>query len=226
LYGSWARGDAHKHSDVDVLQVTPTHRAPYSIGNINITCYTWRQLVKLAESGSLFARHLVSEAIPLHDPRSLLQTLKSAYVAPSSYGNVYDAVNGSLPIVALGEDSYHQSTKYYAATAGFLLRTQVYARAFERGATSFSMQHISDVIGDSRPGERVRALCLDQTYANFRCVVDLLFEMTGTAPFVRQQPLEAFIVNSYGSCELAVILGLRILARGEIFTYAFGEAVE
>lgn len=226
LYGSLARGDALESSDIDILQVSPAHRSPYSQGRVNVTCYTRGQLTRLAESGSLFVRHLVSEAIPLDDPTDLLGALRSAYVAPADYGRVYSAVVGAVPIVAIGEQVYRQTARHYAATAGYLLRTYVYARAFERGATSFSMQHISEVIGDSRPRERILALRLKQDYAHFRDVVDLLFEIAGTAPFYRQESLEAFVVNSYGSCELAVILGLRILARGDLFNYVFEQTLE
>src|SRR6516225_10395691 len=72
LYGSHARGDAEETSDVDVLQVTPSHTAPYTVGRVNVTCYTLEQLLRLARHGSLFARHLVEEALPLADPQDVL----------------------------------------------------------------------------------------------------------------------------------------------------------
>ena len=58
LYGSHARGDAKDTSDIDILQVTPVHTAPYTVGRFNITCYTFDQLLRLARRGGLFARTL------------------------------------------------------------------------------------------------------------------------------------------------------------------------
>jgi hypothetical protein len=89
------------------------------------------------------------------------------------------------------------------------------------GAKSFSMSHVTDVVNDERPRSRLLDMKLHQGYSEFRRVVDLLFELTATPPFYREEPLEVFVANSYGSCDLAVILGLRVLARGDLLTYVF-----
>lgn len=219
LYGSCARGDQEESSDIDVLQVTPTHTAAYAQGIVNITCYTPEQLASLAKIGSLFVKHLVLEAIPLVDPTNFLITLKRTYTPPTDYRDVYSAVKGALPIVAIPESVFEEDAFHYSATAGYLLRTYVYAKAFTLGALSFSMRHVEGVIGDTRPRERINALRRYKTYSQFRSVVDLLFELTNSAPFYRNESLEAFVVNSYGACDLAVILGLRILAHGNLLAY-------
>jgi hypothetical protein len=226
LYGSYARGDEGQLSDIDILQLVPTHTAPYSRGKINVTCYTPDQLTRLAKNGSLFVRHLISEAIALEDPTNFLKTLRSTYVAPGDYKHVCADVTSALPLVAIPEAAYRNNWCHYAATGAYLLRTYVYAKAFSLGATSFSMQHITDVIGDWRPRQRLVDLRLHQDYDRFRDVVAFLFEVTNTPPFCRYESLEAFVVNSYGSCELAVILGLRILARGSLLTYAWDQSIE
>jgi hypothetical protein len=221
LYGSYARGDNDGASDVDIIQVSPTHTAPYSKGRINITCYGREELISLAESGSLFARHIITEAIPLDDPEQFLSTLRTAYVAPRDYGNIVKEVIGAIPIVAIGERGFEIDSRHYCATASYLLRSYLYARAFDLGAKSFSMRHVAEVLSDERPRNRLLELKLHQGYSEFRCVVDLLFELTATPPFCREESLEVFVVNSYGSCDLAVILGLRVLARGNLLTYVF-----
>lgn len=221
LYGSYARGDFEQSSDIDILQVTATHTAPYSIGNINVTCYTPGQLTGLARNGSLFARHLVSEALPIDDPTGFLDSLRSKYVAPKDYRSVFYEISGAVPIVAITNDIFEESPRHYSATASYLLRTYVYAKAVELGARSFSMQHVGDLIGDHRPRQRLIDLKLNHRYSQFYGVVNLLFEFTGLVPFDRKESLQAFVANSHGSFELAVILGLRVLARGNLLTYVF-----
>lgn len=219
LYGSCARGDQDPSSDIDILQVTPAHSAPYARGKLNITCYTAGQLTTLARSGSLFVRHLVLEAVPLIDPDNILGTLQAEYVEPRSYQAVFKEVVGALPIVAIAENAFNENPCHYSSTAAYLLRTYVYAKAFDLGSGSFSMRHVANMTGDVRPLKLLRDLRLHKTYACFRRVVDLTFELTQITPFCREESLEAFVVNSYGNCDLAVILGLRTLARGELLTY-------
>jgi hypothetical protein len=124
-------------------------------------------------------------------------------------------------LVAIPSEVFENNSHYYAVTAGYLLRTYVYARAFELGSQTFSMIEVARVLGDNRPRERIAALRDSESYVNFWQTVDLLFEFENQPLVLRQESLEAFIVNAYGTCELAVVLGLRILARGDLISYAF-----
>ena len=219
LYGSHARQDDDETSDVDILQLTPVHAAPYSNGRLNFTCYTPEQLITLAKKGTLFARHLVLEAVPLLDPSDFLGTLRSAYVLPTSYHSVYTEAKRAVPLVAIDEEEFQKHKGQFCSTATYLLRTCVYAKAFESGAQSFSMQHVAELTGDSRPRQVLSKLRECKSYDAFRSVTDLLFEITDTHRFIRGESLEALVLNMFGVCDLAVILGLRILAGGELITY-------
>jgi hypothetical protein len=223
LYGSYARGDFKEDSDVDIIQVTPVHSAPYSAGNVNITCYTRDQLLRLAGAGSLFVMHLVSEAVVLDDPSCLLDAMKSAYVPPASYAPFYKELAGALPIVAITQSAFDEAPLAYAATASYLLRSFAYARAVELGNKTFAMEDVVKVIGDNRLLARLRNLRLNRDYRAFCGVVELLFEFANRAFLYRTEPLDVFVVNSYGVCDLAVVLGLRVLSKGNLFTYVFLE---
>jgi Nucleotidyltransferase domain len=223
LYGSYARGDFNEESDVDVIQVTPAHAAPYSAGNVNITCYTRDQLLSLAKAGSLFVMHLVSEAVVLDDPSHLLDAIKSAYVQPASYAPYYEELTSALPIIAIAQTTFDQAPLAYAATASYLLRSYAYARAVESGNKSFSMRDVVKVIDDERLLEPLRRLRFVKDYGAFYCVVELLFEFADRRFMYRTEPLDVFVVNAYGVCDLAVVLGLRILSKGNLFTYGFLE---
>jgi hypothetical protein len=219
LFGSFARGDQDDSSDIDIVQVTPTRTKSYSSGRVNITCYTTDQLCEMARSGSLFVKHLVLEAIPLVDPGNFLETLRRQYIEPTAYDTVVDSVICSLPVVAISADEFQKYSHTYAITAGYLLRTYIYASAFAAGANSFSMKELSARLADPRARAYLRDLRVTEDYPHFRRVVDLLFELTHEKPFLRTDSLEALIVNLSGSCKLAVILGLRLLAEGELIEY-------
>jgi hypothetical protein len=219
LYGSYARGEQDESSDLDILQLTTTHTSSYSRGKVNFTCYTRDQLFTLAINGALFARHLALEGVSLFDPNGILTELKAAYVAPVNYSRIQDEVIQAIPLVAIRKHEFVEHPYQYCSTASYLLRTFVYARAFQQGAESFSMKHISSVNGDNRPRQRLVELRECKDYSRFRSVVDLLFELADTPFFIRQESLEALVLNMFGVCDLAVILGLRILAHGELISY-------
>ncbi len=205
LYGSHARGDAEDTSDVDILQVTPVHTAPYAVGPVNVTCYTLDQLLRLARRGSLFARHLVEEALPLADPQNLLGALKAAYVAPQSYRGVMDEVCGCAPLLDVQESQFNENVDGFSSLVGYLARTYLYASAFDQGARSFAMGHVLQLLGQDRAKpilSRIRHHGF-RAFTQARCFFE---ELTGTTCRRVEGSLEAFIVNASSRNELAMVL--------------------
>ena len=218
LYGSHARGDARDTSDVDILQVTPVHSGPYAAGRFNITCYTFDQLLRLARRGGLFARHLVTEAVPLADPQDLLGTLKSAYVALQTYHLVRSEVCGCAPLLDAEEPEFNDNLDSLSSLVSYLIRTQLYALAFDQGARSFAMGHVLDLLGQRKAGAILSSV-RQRNFSAFVTARKLFEELTGTTCHRMEGSLEAFIVNASAHNELAMVLGLRLLARGRPFTY-------
>jgi hypothetical protein len=225
LYGSYARGDAEETSDVDVLQVAAVHTAPYAVGRLNVTCYTHDQLLRLARSGGLFARHLVEEALPIADPQDLLGTLKSAYVAPRSYLDVRNRVCGCVPLLDVEEREFNENAKGLSALVNYLVRTYLYASAFDQGARSFAMQHVLDLLGKDEARVTLSAV-RQHNYQAFVVARKLFEQLTGVTCRRTEGSLEAFIVNASAHNDLAMILGLRLLARGRPFTYDVLQELE
>jgi len=219
LYGSQARGDADEASDVDVLQVTPTHTAPYAVGRVNVTCYTFEQLLRLARSGGLFARHLVEEALPLADPQGLLGALKSNYVGHLAYDGVRKEVCGCAPLLDVAESQFAENAEGLSSVVVYLIRTYLYATAFDRGSRSFAMGSVLELLGLCRARITLSDARSQRNFVAFAAARGLFEELTGTACNRIEGSLEAFIVNASVQNELAVILGLRLLARGRPFTY-------
>jgi predicted nucleotidyltransferase len=72
LYGSYARGDEQKDSDVDLLTITEgfSHKAVFN--KVNISYYNRLKITEMALSGALFVLHLNKEARVLIDEDDIL----------------------------------------------------------------------------------------------------------------------------------------------------------
>ncbi len=219
LYGSHARGDAQETSDVDILQVTPTHTAPYTVGPVNVTCYTLEQLLRLARQGGLFARHLIEEALPLVDPHDVLGVLKSAYVRPLDYDAVKTEVCGCAPLLDVADSQFNEDADGLSSLVSYLIRNYLYATAFDRQAKSFAMGHVLDLLGQQRAGSILSNVRSQRSISAFAAARAFFEELTGSICQRSEGSLEAFIVNAGPHNGLAVVLGLRLLARGRPFTY-------
>lgn len=219
LYGSHARGDAQEGSDIDVLQVTPTHTAPYAVGRVNVTCYTLEQLLRLAHKGGLFARHLIEEALPLADPHDVLGALKSAYVRPLDYRGVRTEVCGCAPLLDVADPQFNEDADDLSSLVSYLIRTYLYATAFDHRANSFAMGHVLDLLGQQRASSILSNVRSQRSISAFAAARAFFEELTGTICQRKEGSLEAFVVNASAANELAMILALRLLARGRPFTY-------
>jgi hypothetical protein len=219
LYGSHARGDAQEDSDIDVLQVTPTHTAPYAVGRVNVTCYTVEQLLRLARKGGLFARHIVEEALPLADPHDVLGVLKSAYVSPLDYHGVKREVCGCAPLLDVADSQFDKNAHGLSSLVSYLIRTYLYATAFDHRARSFAMRHVLDLLGQQRASSILSNVRSQHSISAFAAARAFFEELTGSVCQRKEGSLEAFVVNASAHNELAMILGLRLLARGRPFTY-------
>lgn len=131
LFGSFARADPSKGSDMDLLlirQADATHH--FTEGNFSLFQYPWHKLENNARDGDLFVCHLVREAKALFDPDGYLPKLKKAFRFRSGYmteiGHATDL--GWYLVKFGGELNSHLQAK----RALWCVRTILIARSAER----------------------------------------------------------------------------------------------
>lgn len=152
LYGSVARGDADGASDLDVLVVGP---AEYSLDEpelaarasgrpINVSHYTWPEFEAMSSSGSLFLRHLATEAKPIsyrgNGEKHYLRALRNL--------TGYRHVSRDLASFALGVEDCRQgiragsSGEFELAVLGGIARHASVLACYLAGEPTFSRSSI------------------------------------------------------------------------------------
>lgn len=93
LYGSHARGGSDSYSDIDILVITSELDSVDEIKGstllaqtgASLSVYTWNEIRRMAEYGSLFLQHLKLEAVLLHESPSYCGTLRKMLDQLPSY---------------------------------------------------------------------------------------------------------------------------------------------
>lgn len=95
LYGSAARGDSTKFSDVDLLTIGNDISNKYVVNNINVSYYNNAKFREMAASGSLFIYHLNQEAKIIFDEGGILNDIiyKEFFLRPNYNEDIYFAVD-------------------------------------------------------------------------------------------------------------------------------------
>jgi hypothetical protein len=80
------------------------------------------------------------------------------------------------------------------------------------------MGHVLDLLGQQRASIILSNVRSQRGISSFAAARTFFEELTGTTCHRKEGSLEAFVVNASANNELAMILGLRLLARGRPFT--------
>lgn len=197
LYGSHARGDAGLTSDVDLLQLVPHSPRSYTSARVSVVAYTPAQLKEMAAQGSLFAWHLRTEGVVVHDPQGLLRESLAVHSGPA-FARTLLRVADLSAIVDLGRSEFTAYANRATRTARYLARTAMYARALEAGGSSFNLDaaaisagrpHLAQLLG--RPSEAATDW---GTFVAYRSALSELIGPLRRNPF---KSLEALAVQSW-----------------------------
>ncbi len=132
LYGSYARGASDCHSDLDILVTADRltniseieQYVPVALNGASVSRYTWNEISRMAEYGSLFLQHLKLEAVPLYETSSHRGTLRGVLDKLGDYGLAQRDLRGFWTVlddVAESLDSKEEET-YELAVLGTVIR--------------------------------------------------------------------------------------------------------
>jgi hypothetical protein len=142
LYGSRARGDGGRASDVDLLGVvsSPAIEKPFDQSGISLHLYPWEWMKDQAQKGTLFLSHVVHEAVAINDPDNLLDELRRQFTFKSSYASEVElGCKIILALLGLDNDRINRNIirKYFWG-----LRTALMGAAANQGSPSFSARDL------------------------------------------------------------------------------------
>ena len=94
--------------------------------------------------------HIIEEALPLTDPSDIFGALQAAYVRPLDYHEAIAEIVGCGPLLDVTDSEFKNDADGLSSLVSYLVRSYLYAIAFERGANSFSMAHVLELLGQQR----------------------------------------------------------------------------
>lgn len=146
LFGSRARGDHLSDSDIDLLAASNVSEPTVTgMGPTTLYHYSAEWLATKAKHGDLFIWHIVSEAITIFDPDSVLIELQEAFqFAPSYEEEIRKASDVGWAIASLSDELDHRSINRRLAWS---VRTIAIARAAALKTPAFSASALAEVLG-------------------------------------------------------------------------------
>lgn len=143
LYGSKARRDDRKTSDVDIIYAHDGNgiASPSNFNGVSLHRYGRTWLSNEAKKGSLFVYHVAFEGVALEDPDNFLDSLRSSFVGRNNYDE--EISTASLILKFLLErnwgDSEAARRRYFWA-----VRTILISSAANTGTPVFSAKLLEE----------------------------------------------------------------------------------
>ncbi len=183
LFGSRARGDFERDSDVDILIINDLGQMhTKTLNKINIVFYPYEFLCSRAESGDLFVLHLKQESKVIFDPLSVLSRIYNKFKYKNSYDEdiAFASAIGQLLIQHAFEFSVpNQLNKRIA----WCTRTILIARSAELRKPVFSAKGLCDFSGTDAVYELIRNKEEKEYSQKNMELFELFLKSFGSSPF-------------------------------------------
>ena len=140
LYGSWARRDAGKLSDLDLLLLSDVRSNFRTTGKVSVALYTSAQLREARRT--LYGLHLARDGVILHDSVGELANIISTFSSPDA-DDLLRRVREFAVILDVTNDDRLRYLHGLTQVARYLLRTATYALALQEGEPCFSVDELA-----------------------------------------------------------------------------------
>lgn len=191
LYGSYARGDHHDHSDIDLFAITDADSYEYkSSGKANISCYPLETVMERCRNGDIFFLHIAKESRPIYDPSDLITRLIESFEFKTDYS--YEIKNAAdIAWTLIQNKELFINYKKYNARLAWCLRTILIAKAAESRKAIFSAAELGkfsnnqnvEVSINNRENEEIDEKLIDTTKA-------ILKKYNTTPPKTEKYPIK------------------------------------
>lgn len=213
LFGSRARGDHLKYSDVDLLHVTNDDRVLHSqVAGVSVSSYPLADLKQKAANGDLFLYHVLFEGRPLYDPGGYLEVLKRSFKLRSDYSvEIRRAVDLGWFII------HHRNSisdeHMIGRRVAWVVRTILIAKSAENGRPIFSRSALASTLPDldieSLIAAKDSTMLEEQTLSKLRSFLHLFSEPSATAA----APSQRWYIDRFKRSQN--IVALRLLTLNE-----------
>lgn len=145
LYGSCARNESHKDSDVDIFAITtdPSYRMIVD-KKINIANYPEQLAKKRASGGDLYLLHIVHEGRRIYDTGHFFDQLKEAFCYKENYSTeIRNATELGWLLLRFSEQI--SNTTLLNRRIAWCVRTILIAKSAEARTPKFSAKDLADL---------------------------------------------------------------------------------
>ena len=211
LFGSYARCDFNKDSDIDILLVVDSYKRRFEVGKYSYSPYTLTTLKKMAEEGSLFILHLIQESKKLEGD-DIIHFVKDNFKRKSSYESYREELRKCLPLLDISETKFNDSNSRFLRFQKYLLRSFLYSLSTDNGFNKFNINSVLEHLELKSHQKYFTDNWISKSeYRDYNKLNSQIEEIFGSDIKNLDGSIEAVIVNNFELNNLVYKLGIGFL---------------